>query len=224
MATLGDVFMLTTSARYYMQLIQNVFFYRITDTPSTGAPEGLVTDFISDVLPAIAAVQSSDLNYFSVKVVNIFDAAELYEEGIDVDGSRGTGTDTDDGATFLALGVLLRRSNARVRNGYKYFAGLVEGDISNNVWILGGAAQANLEAALAADLNPGSVDNFEPVIVKRVRTTVNTVNGFGQTVSHYQYSLPVSQVEMDDNWATVAQASVNLQLTTMRSRKAGHGV
>lgn len=224
MAVINDVFMLTASGRFNLQLCQNVFFYQITDAPTPGAVEGLVTDFISDVLPAIAAAQSTDYTWFNVKAVNLFDAADLYEEGIDVDGTRSPGSSAADEPSFLALGVLLRRGNARVRNGYKYFGGLVEADVSNGVWIVGGAVEANLEAALIANLNPGSVDIFRPVIVKRVRTTVNTINSFGQTVSHYAYSLPASQAEMDDNWASVVQASVNEQVTTMRSRKVGRGV
>lgn len=219
-----DVFMLTISGLFNLQLNQNVFMYQITDTPSTGAPEGLVTEFLETVLPTIAAIQSTDFNWYNAKAVNLFDAADLYEENIDVDGTRSPGSSAADQPSFLALGVKLQRGNARVRNGYKYFGGLIEGDVSNGLWNVGGAPQTNLQAALSTTLVAGGIDTFQPVIVAREQETKNFINKFGQTVSYTAYSLPKTQAEMDDKFAPVIQASVNPQVTTMRSRKVGHGV
>lgn len=224
MTAIGDVFQVTLSATYLGQLINNVFMYRINDTPSTGAVQGLVTDFISDMLPTIQTLQDDSLAYIRVTAINLFDPSDLWEEALAVYGTQACVAVTASSPSFLAIHTRLIRDNARVDNGAKYWAGLCENFVSENA-IVGLDSPLNLlDTQLAADLNPGSVDTFQPVLVKRVRTTASRVNSFGQTVSYYKYRLPNSSAEMDDNWSIIRSAQSSRVVSHMLSRQAGRGI
>lgn len=223
MPVLGDVYQLTTSARYLEQLVQNVFFYRVEDTPTPTAVEGLISEFIDEVIPPLIALQNSTLNYFNVAAVNLFDKSDILEVATDIDGGVACSSPDTVSPSFVAAHFKLVRDNARVRNGSKYVAALCEGYLQGNSIVGQDAQLEDIADAFAATLTAGGVDSFRPVIVARVRTTASRINRFGQTVSYYKYALPESQSQMGNKWAYVREAQGSTDVSHMDSRQKGRG-
>lgn len=214
--TIGDMIQLTLSGEYLEQTVMNIFFYRVADTPTEDYLEGLATEFQETVLTPLAAATVTELTWDSIRCLNIFSGDEFITSDITPSGGS-VNTGNAILPSFVAAGYKLIRANARVRNGYKYFAGLDAVWVSeNNFSGAYLALAANVEAGLEADLVAGGgLDTFEPAIVGRVREG---------TEGDYTYRLPVSQVEMGTKWSTVNGAQVNPNVTTERSRKEGHGI
>jgi len=213
----GDIVQVTLQGTFQSSIWMNIFFYRCDDSPSAGYLDGLATDFQSVVLDAIADAQRDDVDYSSLRFLNIFSGDELVVAPTTPPDGNVTPT-AGAGASFLAVDYKLIRSNARVRHGHKYLTGLQENwfegnDISSGYLTLAAA----VETAFAQTLLPGgSADEFAPVIVGRVfDATIGSEGG---------YRLPISQAEMGDKWAYVSSCVVNPLLTTSRSRKLGHGI
>lgn len=215
MAVLGDVAKLTVTGSSLGQVNQNVFFYRITDVPTAGWAEGLATEFISEVLLEIRKVQSANFVWNAIQVVNIFDAADLYEEGLNLVGT-GSNVAAEMMPSYCAFGFRLQRGNAQVRNGRKMIGGMAEEAQVNGGITTGFRVNADLAAAaMAQELVAGAVDYFSPIIVGRVEYTTDE--------GKQAYRLPVTQAEMAANWAYVISAQYR-SITTMNSRKVGHGI
>jgi len=216
MAVAGDVAKLTVSATYLGQMCQNVFFYRIQDAPTETWYEGLAFEFLAEVLDAIREVQATQYVYTGISIVNLFNAAELYEEPLAVTGKLTAAANTLL-PSYVSLSFKLLRSNTFVRNGRKQIGGLPEVLIDGNSLAAGYAGQvASIDVALAEVLNPGlGADLFAPVIVGRVPYTTSE--------GRDAYRLPESQAEMGTNWAQINLAQF-VRPSTMNSRKVGHGI
>jgi hypothetical protein len=223
MAAVGDMIQVTAEGLWLGQLNQNVFFYRIEDAPTATWYDGVAEEFEDEVLLTVRNIQSPSFTWVRLVVRNLFNAGETYEYAVSVAGTRACDAGAAAEASFMAAGFKLVRANARVKHGYKYFGALCEGDVSGNLFTLVGATTDTVEAGLAAPLVAGGVDTFKPVIVGRIMTVVASPTTLNPNNLIRRYKLPVSQAAMADNWAYVREAVVNPYITTMRSRKAGHG-
>jgi len=215
-ASEGDIVQLVLRGTFQDSVWMNVFFYRVEDPPTGGYLTGLATDFQSDVLDVMADAQTNLVTYDEIRLLNIFELDELVVAPVTPDDGNVTPS-TGAGASFLAADYKLIRGNARVRHGHKFLTGLQES------WFEGNDIQpayitlaAPVEAAFAAELVPGLIDRFAPVIIGRVDE--------GTPPNHGPYRLPESQAEMGANWAYVTSCVVNPFLTTNRLRKLGRGI
>lgn len=213
----GDIIQLVLSGRYALQDWENVFFYRIEDTPTEGVLSGIIEDFQTDVLPSMAAVQNPSTSYLQLAATNIFSHDEAVVSPLDI--TAGTNSSDEIMASFISASIKLVRSNARVRHGRKSLVGMSEGDAFGQVWTSGyQALLQDCADTFAALLTPGGVDNLAPVIVGRVFVPADPPD-----IPRAYYRLPETQVEMGTNWAYVSSAIASTLVTSQNSRKQGHG-
>lgn len=216
MPQIGDVLQVNVRAQYQLQTVLNTFFYRVMDNPSTGWRDGFLTEFKDTVLTPMRVAQVPDVGYRDIYVRNIFDGEEFTDDIPTLTGTNGSTLQRLP--SFIAAHIRLTRGNNRVRHGHKYLAGQTEDHTAGQIW--GADYQVmlqNVADGMASDLNAGgSVDVWKPVIVGRILQP--------QTDKPPFYRLPTSQAEMGENWAYVTGARADTAVTTMRSRKAGHGV
>lgn len=210
MATQGDVVMLTLEGSYLTQQWSNVCFYMLRDTPTPGYLTGLGTTFLSDVVSVQAAFANTYCVFGRIRMLNLFTGDENDMAITPV--VLGARTATSDTAlpSFVAGSIKLTRSNRNVRHGSKRIVGGLDLDVSNDYWTsLSFGLLEDVANAYASELVAGAgVDIFDPVIVGRVE------------VSPGRYRLPVSALEMGDNWAKVISGQVNRRVSTQRSRLA----
>lgn len=216
MPVIGDVLQVVLRAEYQLQTVLNTFFYRVMDAPSPGWQAGFIAEFRETVLDPMRNVQVPSLVYKDIYVKNIFDGEEFTSEIPTITGLNGSAAQRLP--SFIAAHVKLTRGNNRVRHGHKYIAGQTEDHTVGQTWEP--SYQTFLQAAadgMAAELNAGGgVDIWKPCIVGRIAQP--------QLNKPPKYRLPVSQSEMADQWAYITGARADTAVTTMRSRKAGHGV
>jgi len=212
----GDIVQVTLKGTFDLQTILNVFFYRCLDFPTPGYLTGILTEFQSVVLPAIAGLYFNDFALNSLQALNIF-TGDVLEDNTLVPATGSRGANAAPTPPFVAGMILLVRENNRVRHGRKFFICPSENDLGQNAFL---AAWTTLLQAAAntmdQNLFPGGTDEFAPVIVGRVKY----VTPQGKNA----YRLPESQVEMDDNWSVVSDARAIDRPTTMNSRKVGRGI
>lgn len=213
----GDIVQLTLRGSVLGELMENVHFYRVSDTPSEGYLSGLCTSFEETVLPLYEDVQHQFVLYEQLVARNIFNTDEFILTPLDP--SAGQGTTSDPTPSFVAANIKLTRGNSSVRNGRKSIAGAMEGQMVQQQWDTSylSALQA-LADGLAATLNPGLIDLFAPVIVGRVKEPIPDTEP-----QQYTYRLPETQIEMGDNWALIVSALASPDVSTMNSRKKGKG-
>lgn len=215
MAVEGDIAKLTVTGSCLGQVMQNVFFYRCEDAPTAGWAEGLATEFVGDVLLNIRLIQSAHFVWNGIQVVNLFDAADLYENPLNLVGT-GSNTGVELMPAFAAYGFRLQRGNAQVRNGRKMIGGMAEEAQTGGGITAGFRINADIAAdAMAVTLTAGLTDVFKPVIVGRVP--------YVTPAGDHAYRLPETQAEMGVKWAYVIAAQYR-SITTMNSRKVGHGI
>jgi len=213
----GDVIQLTLSGSYSLQQWENVFFYRVEDTPTEGILAGLIEDFQTDVLPVMAAAQNPSVSYLQLAAKNIFSLDEEVVAPLDI--TAGTNSSDEIMASFISASIKLVRSNARVRHGRKSLVGMSEGDAFGQVWTSGyQALLQDVADAFAVTLTPGGVDNLAPVIVGRIFVPADPPD-----VPKAFYRLPATQGQMEDRWAYVVSAIGSTLVTSQNSRKQGHG-
>lgn len=220
----GDVYKLTTHATWHGQVNQNVYFYRAEDDPTAGIAQGLATEWIEEILPLLVPMQADSFNYNRVHVVNLFDAADVYEEIIDIDGEQACGGVATEAPSFNAQRATLVRDNARVKNGAKYYGGLCEQNISGDSVVGLTSAQTAFAAELAEPIFAGIIDELRLVLVKRTRVVVPDPNTLNPDNLKYAYGLPESQSEMGNLWAYVREVAFSPDVSHMDSRQKGKGV
>ena len=211
----GDIIQIVLRGTNQGETWLNAFYYRQQDTATETYLSGVASEFENVVIDALASFAPPAITFDQVNLRNIFDGNELV-----VIPSVTTGARTIPGemcASFIAAHCKLVRGNNRVRHGHKYVVGAYEGDVAGQVFTTGAMGYLNaIAAAFKQQLYPGLVDLFLPVIVGRV--------AYQPEPGRSAYRLPVSQTEMGNRWAYVTDASFSREVTTMRSRKAGHGV
>lgn len=216
--TLGDIVQLVLTGTNVGETSQNVHFYRLEDVPTAGYLDGLMDSFETNVLPKYAAVATTVVTFTQLYAKNIFSGDEAFlsplTPAIGVDGAGSASP------SFVAASIKLVRQNARVRHGRKSVGGSSENDFVTQSWTPGYLVKLQtLADALADSLNPGLTDLFAPVIVGRVFEAYDPlVPAVGR------YRLPVDQVEMADNWSYFTSAIASPTVSTMNSRKIGHGI
>jgi len=211
----GDVVKVALRGTSNAAIFRNIFFYRMRDGGTEGYLTGILTEFQSVVLSALASTMVNTYTYSEVTATNIFSG----DEEMDITPVPSTGGRVPSGdyaPTFVAALITLQRSNARVRSGRKFIQVSTEGDIQGN--LLSSAFQAVVQTAaltMATPLAPGGTDFFDPIIVGRIAYT--TPSG------RPAYRLPTSQAEMTDNWSYIKSAAASPRATTMNSRKYWRG-
>lgn len=216
MASQYDVFQVTLKGTIIGQTFLNVFYYRLEDEPSAGHMAGLLNTFQTVVQEPYAVLTTSDTTFDTITGKNIFTGDEYSIIPATREGQRvGAGQVLP---SFMAAHVKLIRSNNRVRHGHKYIVGMTETEQYGNVWAPGSLeAIQSVADTFAVNLDAGGVvDVFRPIILGRVQ--------YNPEPGRVAYRLPTSLSEMSDQWSYVSAALASPSITTMRSRKEGHGV
>jgi len=213
--SVGDIVQVSFAGRWQAQVVRNVYYYRVDDTPTGGYLTGLLTEFQSSVHTAFMATQMNQFQASSIQLLNLFSGDIL--ETLSPTPAVGTRTISGDlQPTFMAVSVQLTRANDRVRTGRKSVPIPAEGDNTANTLVGTFATSLAAYAALLDDvLQPGGVDDFTPVIVGRIKYTTPQ----GKTA----YRLPESQAEMGDRWSPIIGARVVARPSTQNTRKEGKG-
>jgi len=215
--TTGDVIQLTDIQSYLGQEVLNIYYYILDDTGTAGYLDGILAEFDAAVVDDILPIQHQLLTHTALKAENIF-SGDLLELPYATPraGTRASATSIDNATpSYVAAVFSFKRQNSRVRNGRKSIGGLYEGDVSGNSISSLATALNTAAGAMEQDLFPGGVDLFHPAIIGRVPYTTPGGNP--------AFRLPVSQVEMDDNFSLVDQVQASYVVSTMNTRKVGRG-
>lgn len=210
---IGNIVKITDFQLFLGQIMQNVFFYRITAIPVP--PEGNTVDeevclaYNSRVRSLMVPIQESSCTHGITRMDNVTNGIDFAEVNVPVSG----GIVGDAEPSFMAYNYILRRTTGVTRNGSKRIGGLDEGGISGN-GITTIVSQINaLGVAMAQPLEypagGSSVPFADPVIVGR--SLVENEDG------EFVYQLDLTKIN------PVASAAFTA-VSTQRSRKAGHGV
>lgn len=203
MPTTGDVFRITMCAELFGQDVCNVFHYIVAAWTGNVSLEDVIDDFVTTVVTPVKAMQSSSLVYTMISIADAMSPEVYFEKPYT---SAGGATSTPSLPSYAAVGFKLVRTDRTTRNGFKRFAGVIEGDVTANALtnpnLSGWTA---IETALAADLtvsgSGGGAATLAPAIVRM------------SPLDPYQ----VSEVNL------VSSAEVNANVTTQNSRKVGRG-
>lgn len=194
---IGDIYELVHDQRLFGQQVLNRYHYENINV--SGDADGLATAFFLDVMPFIQAFQVEAVTYQRLIVINLDDDTDFTE--FDLTGNGGQKVAAQPMPSFVAASLTLLRSSRSVRNGFKRYAGLDEGEVNQNS--LTAAAITDLEAIAQALENP--IDNtFNEEWVLRIYGGV-TPNRPTPVV------VPISSV------------SVSAVVTSQTSRKPGVG-
>ena len=161
----GDLIRCIDYQSYLGQTVLNVYYFQFDPVTGAGSTylESMNAAFMSDVLPAILAVQADAVDHTHRDWFNMSNELDIFSDDSVVSGVLGG----DELNSFTSLGFMLRRSDGATRNGYKRFAGLTEDRCHGNVYTFGTGEQAAIETALALPLTVGIIQYGHPVIVKR---------------------------------------------------------
>lgn len=210
---IGDIIKVTDFQSFLGQLMENIYFYRITaePVPADGftADEQVCLSFNAAVRSVVIPLQEVTCSHGVTRMDNVTNGIDFAEINVPVNGTISG----DAQPSFLAFNFVLRRTTGITRNGSKRIGGLDEGATSGNGITVVSTQLNNLGVAMAADLSytaGGTAHPFaEPVIVGR------KVIGTG---AHGPiYGLDLTKIN------PVASAAFTA-VSTQRSRKAGHGV
>lgn len=209
----GDIVKLTDVQTYGLQLVENVYFYRITAIPvpftDMTVDESVAHAFQSVIPVAAIPLQHGGLLHSIVRMDNVTNGIDFVEIPV---GSNGSASG-DPEPSFMALNFVLRRSNGLTRNGSKRLGGITEDEVNGNAFAGSTSALNNFVAALSAKLKdftlPTPAEFAEPVIVGRKLVTTTGGKSY--------YELDLTKIN------PVATAGFTA-LSTQRSRKVGHGV
>lgn len=198
----GDLIQCIDFQTYLGQSILNVYYFR--GTPPLGATEPLLSEmndaFFGTVLEPVLDLQSQLIEHVSREWKNLTNGTDLFVDGTVYSGVNSVPSGAAS-PSFVSAGFILRRESLTTRNGYKRFAGLLEGQISGNTYVGDATVISNIEAGLASDLMFGLATIAEPIIVKRP---------FTPPVASYVY-------------ASIGSASFR-GIGTQNTRKAGRGI
>jgi len=182
------------------QTVLNVYYFIWTPVlpGSDGYLEDANTSFLDLYMPSITAVQVNTLEHTHREWRNLTNGVDLFDDDTVIPGDIDSGQPLN---SFTSLGFMLRRDSLVTRNGYKRFAGLVEGDVQGNDWVGGDTRIDNLKAALMETLVTGIVPSLAPIIVKR----------------------PIPEPAVDYDHSGIVSVAFR-GLGTQNSRKPGRGI
>lgn len=208
MATLLDIYQVIDRQTFSGQEVLNVYFYQQNNALNLGVDASdLLTEFETEVLPAIKTCQANALTHTQLEVTNLFNPSDKAVKAISVTG----GQIQDFTDNFSAVGIKLTQSNGAVKNGAKRLAGLPDyaaknGVITDAIYL---PSLVALMPKLVSPLGALLADIFFPVIVKRLM------------VSPGDYRLPTSLLTA--TWGDILSAVWNPLVTSQTSRKIGRG-
>lgn len=205
---LSDVYMVICRQHLFNRNVENVFFFEKLDP--AGTAEDLREGFAADYFPVIRPLQSFSLYWDSIDTYNLGDEGDFEKFPFVFQGSAGNG---DTMPAFNAVGYTLNPATRLVRPGSKRFAGILESVVLNGE-IVEPTYLAAVEALrIVLDDNvTGVLSDYQPVIVKRIKTAV-----VGTVPLRYTYALP--KVGDTLTLGLVKSASTNPRVTSQVSRK-----
>jgi len=205
---LADVYQLIVKQTIHGQDVENVFFYEAISTG--GSAEDLITAFVADMSSGMRALQVFALKWVIIKAQSLGNLSDFHEEPQTSAGAFG---DADVLPSFNAVSYTLHPNTRAVRPGGKRIAGIPEAASLNGEIVEPGYLAAMEAFRLLLDDNlDGTLDDYQPVIVKRIKTAVpDTVP------PKFTYSLPSgSDVPV---LGLVKSATVSHNVSSQVSRK-----
>lgn len=219
MAVAGDLFILEDRQTLLGQEVLNVYTYRWTgalDPSFDTASEQLATLFESQVLPAILAVQSSDVEHTSIKVINQFDPTDFAIVAVSETGDIPSAT-SELLPPANAVAFQLSSSTRAVRSGAKRIAGIpegvqIDGVITDIDYTLDLTTLAGQLGGIIFTTETIPQPAYQPIIVKRVKTTTPSGDKYNwpETLAQFVFSL-------------IADVIFDLIISTQVTRKIGRG-
>lgn len=207
----GDIIELTHDQEYLGQTISNVYFFEAID--GTATLSALATWFETNLVPAIKSLQSDLVAHKLLRLRNIFDAGETYEEPLTGVGASASGV--NELPAFFAASIRLEHTTGNIRPGFKRFSGSTEIYLEDALWTAAFVLSVdNIGSMLVNPPGPAN-PGWAHVIVKRICNTINPVPG--GVPACIEYRLPLNQGEASVAYP-VSYVSI-AQPTTQNSRK-----
>ena len=137
----------------------NVFYYE--RTAGTAGAAALSTAFRSTVCPAIRALISTSVTQQQLDVANLSDPTDFNTATIGIAGTRGG----EYLPPYCCWTYRFNRSRRDMRNGWKRFAGISEGDQGNGIISAPMVGIANtLASSMNANQTDGAGTTWRPVL------------------------------------------------------------
>jgi len=211
MPTGGDVVELVHEQTYLGQNVNNVYYFESVDgsTPLST----LAAWFETNVVPVVKNLQSNLVGHTNLRLRNLFDLAETYEEPLTGTGAQAT--TNGEMPSFYAFSIRFDHSNGEVRSGFKRYAGVDEGQFADALLVAGTVTL--LDAIAAPLINPltPALASWAHVVINRVCDEPNPI--LGAVPRCLKYRLPANQAESAPGYPTSYE--VYSQPTTQNSRK-----
>lgn len=213
----GDLYELTDTGTLYGQQCSNVWTFVQTDAEAfPESPAQLLAEWYADNwINNVRNLQTGDYVHTGIKVRNMFDPADSYEDGVSVAGNFPS--ETNGAPAYAAVGFTLLTDNGAVSEGSKRFGGVpnavtTDGVITNSTFITNANSAATYfdNPVLIGPVIPSKV--FDHVIVKRVRSG---------SPGAYSYRMPETIEELV--FGVVVDVIWDVIMTTQNSRKIGVG-
>lgn len=163
----GDLIRIVDVQTYLGEEVLNIYYYRyILVAGATDAIYPTIAEwFVDNVVAAVAEIQVDGLVHTNVRVYNLSNGIDFWDESISVAGEIAATADEEE-PSFVTLGFMLIRESLATRNGYKRYSGLPQFGIEGNTWVGAPTETAAIEVVLADDIVLGAVNTLEPIIVK----------------------------------------------------------
>ncbi len=205
----SDIYSLTVKQRLFGKPVENVFFYEKLDPEGTA--EDLRAGWQTLMSVAMVTLQASAVSWVSIDTTNLGDLSDFEKHPVTQSGLAGS---SDCMPAFNAVGYTLNPATRAVRPGSKRIAGVLEAVATNGVFTEPTFVDNMEDFRILLDDNVvGALSEYQPVIVKRIKTAVpDTVP------QQYTYRLP----ETGDTLVLglVKSATSNIRVTSQTSRKA----
>lgn len=210
MAAGGDCVELVHEQTYLGQVVNNVYFF---EAVSEATLVNLATWFETNVVNRVKGCQIDLVTHTNLRLRNLFNLAENYEEPLTGTGTLPSGT--SELPSFMAYTVRFDHANGAVRPGFKRIAGVDESNLADALVTAGRIS--TLETYAAELVNPPATSNplWAHVIVNRICETPNPIPG--AVPACLKYRLPENQGEFDPGYPISFEAYA--QPTTQNSRK-----
>lgn len=227
------LFEVVLQGQYFGQEIINRWNYLSTSVPAAVTPSfGLASGFggipdpvdstfpVGSVMRALEAALSTEFQFISLTVNNIYDLSDFYSIPY-APGQNGTNGTGDAMPPINAYGLKSSRVTRAVRAGHKRFAGVNEGEVDPGGVLTAAALTLIGDIATAMNANAtyddeGTTLTYIPCVVSKLKYTTPS----GKTAYKY-YPTLAEQVP-----AHVAQApiwSVMPDVRSQTSRQYGKG-
>jgi hypothetical protein len=207
----GDVIELVHEQTYLGQICNNVYYFEAVD--GTALLNVLAAWFETNVVPTVKALQVDLVTHTNLRLRNLFNLAETYEEPLT--GVGGVTSAALELPSFIAYGVRFDHNNGEVRSGFKRITGCEEGGIADG--LLTPARVTTLETYANVLVNPltPALATWAHVVINRVCEELNPV--VGGIPRCLEYRLPNAQIESNPGYPVSYE--VYTQPTSQNSRK-----